>query len=492
MSVLPHPERRVALLLLSLTLVGAIAFVAALPGTGNEILSYALAICLTSAVLTASVLRCTARASPAAADAEAPLDAAAQCTGSSEAPRSAQRGRSDYLDRLKTVLTAIVILHHCTCAFVGSGWYLCVGNFAASSFAALGKPLLLLDQSYFMSLFFFLSGYFTPRSFARKGRRDFCIDRLQRLGLPLMAFLYVGGPIVGVLTQAAAGHAYTYQPDPGPCWYIAWLLLLSGAYAVIGGPPLPEAPRPALGRLVGWGALLGMVQALLLALLPGGSFAFMPITLGSLPFDLAFYYAGIAAYRSRWLDAPLATSERVLAWAISAVFALATFGGTVANTAAIQQQPHNNSTAYYPSAAFPMPACDAAADPACGGATLAALLALCVGAGVFSVAWSAAMLDTFRLWSAPSSPLQRELGRSAYAAYLVHPLLVVPLTALCIALMRAAGAEIDFPPKGSSSAAPLAAGWLALGWAAVTSASIVMTWLVAAALRRLPGCRQVL
>jgi glucan biosynthesis protein C len=458
--------------------------------TGNEILSYALAICLTSAVLTASVLRCTARASPAAADAEAPLDAAAQCTGSSEAPRSAQRGRSDYLDRLKTVLTAIVILHHCT--FVGSGWYLCVGNFAASSFAALGKPLLLLDQSYFMSLFFFLSGYFTPRSFARKGRRDFCIDRLQRLGLPLMAFLYVGGPIVGVLTQAAAGHAYTYQPDPGPCWYIAWLLLLSGAYAVIGGPPLPEAPRPALGRLVGWGALLGMVQALLLALLPGGSFAFMPITLGSLPFDLAFYYAGIAAYRSRWLDAPLATSERVLAWAISAVFALATFGGTVANTAAIQQQPHNNSTAYYPSAAFPMPACDAAADPACGGATLAALLALCVGAGVFSVAWSAAMLDTFRLWSAPSSPLQRELGRSAYAAYLVHPLLVVPLTALCIALMRAAGAEIDFPPKGSSSASPLAAGWLALGWAAVTSASIVMTWLVAAALRRLPGCRQVL
>lgn len=409
--------------------------------TGNEILSYALAICLTSAVLTASVLRCTARASPAAADAEAPLDAAAQCTGSSEAPRSAQRGRSDYLDRLKTVLTAIVILHHCTCAFVGSGWYLCVGNFAASSFAALGKPLLLLDQSYFMSLFFFLSGYFTPRSFARKGRRDFCIDRLQRLGLPLMAFLYVGGPIVGVLTQAAAGHAYTYQPDPGPCWYIAWLLLLSGAYAVIGGPPLPEAPRPALGRLVGWGALLGMVQALLLALLPGGSFAFMPITLGSLPFDLAFYYAGIAAYRSRWLDAPLATSERVLAWAISAVFALATFGGTVANTAAIQQQPHNNSTAYYPSAAFPMPACDAAADPACGGATLAALLALCVGAGVFSVAWSAAMLDTFRLWSAPSSPLQvwarrplHTLARRLAPSLLPRPLPSASPPPFCLAL----------------------------------------------------------
>jgi len=217
----------------------------------------------------------------------------------------------------------------------------------------------------------------------------------------------------------------------------------------------------------------------------------MPITIGSLPFDLAFFYAGIAAYRSRWLDAPLATSERVLAWAVSAAFGLITFGGNVANTAAIQQQPHN-STAYYPSATFPMPACDAAADPACGGATLTALVALCVGAGVFSVAWSAAMLDLFRLWSAPSSPLQRELGRSAYAAYLVHPLLVVPLTALCIALMRATGAEIDFPPKGSSSASPLASGWLALGWATVTSASIVMTWLVAAALRRLPGCRQVL
>ncbi len=34
----------------------------------------------------------------------------------------------------------------------------------------------------------------------------------------------------------------------------------------------------------------------------GGSLAFMPVTIGSLPFDLAFFYTGILAKRNQWLD----------------------------------------------------------------------------------------------------------------------------------------------------------------------------------------------
>jgi hypothetical protein len=52
------------------------------------------------------------------------------------------------------------------------------------------SPILLgffnaLNQSYFMSAFFLLAGYFTPRSLEKKGVKQFLTDRLiRRLGIP--------------------------------------------------------------------------------------------------------------------------------------------------------------------------------------------------------------------------------------------------------------------------------------------------------------------
>merc|ERR1712113_451915 len=53
-----------------------------------------------------------------------------------------------------------------------------------------------LNQSYFMSLFFFFSGYFSPRSLNKKGTYMFLFDKLKRLGIPLIIMLYVWEPYV--------------------------------------------------------------------------------------------------------------------------------------------------------------------------------------------------------------------------------------------------------------------------------------------------------
>jgi len=50
------------------------------------------------------------------------------------------------------------------------------------------SPILLslfniINQSYFMSAFFLLAGYFTPFSLERKGIKQFLIDRLIRKAL---------------------------------------------------------------------------------------------------------------------------------------------------------------------------------------------------------------------------------------------------------------------------------------------------------------------
>ena len=96
------------------------------------------------------------------------------------APSSgAKKERLYYLDNLKIFLTVIVILHHQTCSFTGSGWYFNVGNYG-SSFQAFGSTVLLQNQSYFMCAFFFISGYFTPSSFDKKGKFRFLRDKFKR------------------------------------------------------------------------------------------------------------------------------------------------------------------------------------------------------------------------------------------------------------------------------------------------------------------------
>jgi len=73
-----------------------------------------------------------------------------------------------YLDNLKTALTAIVVIHHVVGAFGGIGSLgMSVGNYA-SAWQVVTGTIQIANQSYFMSLFFFISAYFhRPHSTAK-------------------------------------------------------------------------------------------------------------------------------------------------------------------------------------------------------------------------------------------------------------------------------------------------------------------------------------
>jgi len=247
MGCLPIRERRIAVACLSVLLVVLVALCGPV-GLGT-VLSWVVGLLLTIMAVACSIygaVRSKTLASPMLLANEAGMPSEA---GGAPA-------RVDYLDRLKTCLTALVVMHHCTCAFVGGGWYLMIGNYATSSFKAFGSPFLLINQSYFMCLFFFVSGYFCPSSLDRKGRVEFLLDKYKRLGLPFVCYLLVGGPIVTFLTSVASGRVdkWSYAPNPGPPWFVAWLLVFCTAHALIGGPPMAATPRPPLLRLVGCGA----------------------------------------------------------------------------------------------------------------------------------------------------------------------------------------------------------------------------------------------
>jgi fucose 4-O-acetylase-like acetyltransferase len=101
-----------------------------------------------------------------------------------------------------------------------------------------------------MGFFFFLAGYFTPASLERKGYARFIGDRFLRLGLPLLAFGLLLGPLTAAIVNYAQGDGFWLvfpwlwrhrEFINGPLWFAQALLIFSLAYCVwraIAGAPL--------------------------------------------------------------------------------------------------------------------------------------------------------------------------------------------------------------------------------------------------------------
>src|SRR6202043_489144 len=85
--------------------------------------------------------------------------------------------RNAALDRTRTFLTLVVLLHH---AVIPYTYY---GHTDPKSWIGFDCVVLATD-SFFMAMFFFLSGLFVWPSLARKSPQVFLRDRLLRLGLP--------------------------------------------------------------------------------------------------------------------------------------------------------------------------------------------------------------------------------------------------------------------------------------------------------------------
>ena len=91
----------------------------------------------------------------------------------------------------------LVFYHHSAVAFGASGgWYYISKETTTGLTQGLLSASMGIDQSYFMSLFFFISAYLMPFSFDRKGMKSFIYDRLNRLGIPLLIYSFLVNPLL--------------------------------------------------------------------------------------------------------------------------------------------------------------------------------------------------------------------------------------------------------------------------------------------------------
>ena len=65
-----------------------------------------------------------------------------------------------------------------------------------------------INQAFFMSAFFLLAGYFTPRSWEKKGTKQFLKDRLIRLGIPIVIYTTILLNINEYMLDLLRGNPY--------------------------------------------------------------------------------------------------------------------------------------------------------------------------------------------------------------------------------------------------------------------------------------------
>ena len=137
------------------------------------------------------------------------------------------KSRNLALDRTRTFLTLVVLLHHAVIPYTH------FGHTDPTSFFGFDMIVLATD-SFFMAMFFFLSGLFVWPGIARKGPLNHLQDRLFRLGLPFVICAFTIIPIAyysfslrqhpEISFASFWWKTITVGPWPsGPIWFL-WVL----------------------------------------------------------------------------------------------------------------------------------------------------------------------------------------------------------------------------------------------------------------------------
>ncbi len=216
-----------------------------------------------------------------------------------------------FLDTLRVALTALVIAHHVGQAYgpTGGAWLIMEPLRAA----VLG-PFFTVNRSFFMSLFFMISGYFMVMSVDALGAQAFLKGRLQRLGVPLLVWALLATLVKMFLLRAPGTSliAAAWPIEVGHLWFVEHLLLFSAVYAlwrmwrgekgVKGGLLLATPGYPAI---VAFALGLAVVSAVVRIWYPIDRWVhllgFFSVAWADVPRDLSFFVIGAVAYRQQWL-----------------------------------------------------------------------------------------------------------------------------------------------------------------------------------------------
>lgn len=372
-----------------------------------------------------------------------------------------------FVDHLRAALVTLVVLHHVALIYgAGAPFYYVEPPLSDPLAYLVLLAFGVFNQAWFMGALFLLAGYFTPGAYDRKGPGSFLKGRLIRLGIPLLAFFFVLGPLSATaywqmpaaltgISEPLTWRAYPALLGMGPLWFVALLLIFDFGYA---GWRLLARKRTAAGSgrqsRPGYAAIALFVLALALAnylmrrVIPMGQEVLGFPTLSYLPQYLSFFILGMVAARHDWLRT-IPASMGIVGLVSAALASVILFPLAISGRLFSLEL----------------------AEPAVfvgNGSWQSAVYAL--WDSVFAVGVGLAALTLFRGLFGRNSAFGSFLSRQSYAVYIVHTPVIV---FLAVALK-----ELQLAPLPK--------------FALVTALAVPLCYLVAFLVRRLPIASRIL
>jgi fucose 4-O-acetylase-like acetyltransferase len=384
--------------------------------------------------------------------------------------RTAGGSRLLYVDNMRVGLITLVIVGHMAITYgadIGD-WYYEEEGQVGTIYLVLTTLLLGIGASFLLGLFYMIAGYFTPRPYDRKGVWNFILDRLVRLGIPLVLYATVINPLVTYWAAVHGGYQGSFPkyvsshlPDlstasVGPLWFVEALLIFSILYALgrvifrtNPGVVSEQAARPVPSNLtIALFSLgLGLVTFLVRIWAPFGWW-WEPIHQepAHFPQYISLFFIGILAYRNNWFSRLETRQARLWGWValvlVPGLPALAVAAGIL----------------------------EGVFDPAISGGLTWLSLVYSLWESFIGVALVVSALAWFRNRFNRQGRVLQEMSTASYAVYVLHPLLIVPLA------LALSGIQLN----------------LELKFLLVAPLAVVLSFLVAYAIRQVPGVKKIL
>ncbi len=374
-----------------------------------------------------------------------------------EVPRTGASApaREAWPDTLRVVVIAgVIAMHAATGYVVDIGWYYEERTSSEAWQIALTVPAFL-GGLFALGPLFFVAGWLSAPSLARKGTRGFAVGRLLRLGVPLVVFTFLIDPVAEYIGHHARGDPgslldyltnATGTRDTGPMWFVAVILVFSLGYAAWRSWR-PTSSAPAAPRARHLVAAVGAIALLSFVVWQWSSLAddsWYNLKWAQWPQGAVLFLLGVWAGERSWLDSWLPRTAVRLGWiALGALVVLLGLAG-------------------YGLASDDVEVIAGSATPA------TFLFTWCDG--TIAVAGGLWLVWALRRRRPRPSWWRAAAARSSYAAYMIHPLVLVALMATI--------SEWDVAPEAKLLVvAPL---------------GVLAAFATGFGLTRLPGARRVL
>jgi glucans biosynthesis protein C len=368
--------------------------------------------------------------------------------------------RENYIDNIRVLLTMLVVLHHASVTYgAPGGWYYKEDTGGLATQLPL-TVFVSVNQSFFMGLFFLLSSYFIPASYERKGAGKFILDRFKRLGIPLIFYSLVLSPVTVYIAIAHQYETLSFKDyylnreqwiETGVLWFTAALLVFTSIFVISqyfsGKKSMAASKSPDNGSVFIFAIVLGIISFLIRIVFPvGWTLSPLGFQLAHFPQYIALFSIGIIAYRNQWLSTLSYQQGKMWFWLAFALIIIG-FPGIYL----LKIVTHSELSAFL------------------GGLTIQSfvnslweqLLGLSIIMALLSI--------SKYTWNSQSNFIKL-LSRSAYAVYIIHPLVLV-----CVSILLK-----DF------AIAPL------LKFAISGISAIVVSFLVSMLLVRIPVVRNII